>query len=121
MAEKKMVNVRLNPVLWQRAKAAASARGITLERWVTDALEAHLDHDGSESEDEPTDLAWRVAALEQAVDYLASMVGGFPSRGPAGSAGRDAPQSAAGASGAANANGPAPAPVPVSRGTPAKV
>lgn len=81
-SQKKMINVRLNPELWQRAKAAAGARGLTLERWVTDALEAHLDHDAPGSTpSEQSDLAWRVAALEQAVDYLASAMGaGFPDR-----------------------------------------
>ena len=32
--EKKMINVRLSPELWKRAKAAAGERGPTLERWV---------------------------------------------------------------------------------------
>ena len=41
-----MVNVRLNPGLWGRAKAAAGHRGITLERWMSEAIEAHLDHVG---------------------------------------------------------------------------
>lgn len=80
-SQKKMINVRLNPELWQRAKAAAGAKGLTLERWVTDALEAHLDQDTDGSTSEGSDLAWRVAALEQAVDYLASTMGaGFPDR-----------------------------------------
>lgn len=76
-----MVNVRLNPGLWGRAKAAAGHRGITLERWMSEAIEAHLDrvdHTASEAGSAgPTvaDLAWRVAALEQAIDYLATSVG----------------------------------------------
>ena len=85
MAEKKMVNVRLNPGLWGRAKAAAGHRGITLERWMSEAIEAHLDHVGDHASEAgstgPTvaDLAWRGAALEQAIDYLASSVGaGLP-------------------------------------------
>ncbi len=85
MAEKKMVNVRLNPGLWGRAKAAAGHRGITLERWMSEAIEAHLDrvdHTPSEAGSTgPTvaDLAWRVAALEQAIDYLVSCMGaGLP-------------------------------------------
>ncbi len=85
MAEKKMVNVRLNPGLWGRAKASAGHRGITLERWMSEAIEAHLDHVGDGASESastgPTvaDLAWRVAALEQAIDYLASSVGaGLP-------------------------------------------
>ena len=85
MAEKKMVNVRLNPGLWGRAKAAAGHRGITLERWMSEAIEAHLDQVGGNASEAgsagPTvaDLAWRVTALEQAIDYLASSVGvGLP-------------------------------------------
>ena len=76
-----MVNVRLNPGLWGRAKAAAGHRGITLERWMSEAIEAHLDHvDLGASQAGSTgptvaDLAWRVAALEQAIDYLASSMG----------------------------------------------
>jgi hypothetical protein len=42
VAEKKMTNIRLDPELWARVKAAASERGTTLERWVSDALEAHM-------------------------------------------------------------------------------
>ena len=42
MAQKKMTNIRLDPDLWARVKAAASERGTTLERWVSDALEAHM-------------------------------------------------------------------------------
>ncbi len=81
MAEKKMVNVRLNPGLWGRAKANAGHRGITLERWMSEAIEAHLDRPGDSASEVgskgPTvaDLAWRVGALEQAVDYLAASVG----------------------------------------------
>jgi hypothetical protein len=81
---KKMINVRLSPELWQRAKAAAGARGMTLERWVTDALEAHLVQEPRAKAVDEGDLAWRVAALEQAVDYLASAIGaGFPDQSPA--------------------------------------
>ncbi len=91
MPEKKMINVRLNPELWNRAKAAAGERGQTLERWVTDALDAHItatrsggaDGAGTEGDVGPVvaDLTWRVGALEQAVDHLASQLGGgFPSQ-----------------------------------------
>lgn len=82
MAEKKMINIRLDPAVWARAKAAASTRGMTLEHWVTEALETQITHQaagapgalGSGSE-----LTWRVAALEEAVDYLASAIGvAFP-------------------------------------------
>lgn len=37
-----MTNIRLDPALWMRVKAAAGEHGTTLERWVTDALEARL-------------------------------------------------------------------------------
>jgi len=37
-----MTNIRLDPVLWMRVKAAAGVHGTTLERWVSDALEGHL-------------------------------------------------------------------------------
>lgn len=37
-----MTNIRLDPALWMRVKAAAGEHGTTLERWVSDALEAHL-------------------------------------------------------------------------------
>ncbi len=91
-----MINIRLNPELWNRAKAAAGERGMTLERWVTDAIEGYITVQrggvdgastgalgagsasgaGSAQVDE---LAWRVSALEQAVDFLASQLGGgFP-------------------------------------------
>ena len=92
MAEKKMINVRLNPELWNRVKAAAGERGMTLERWVTGALEAHIAAQRGAQSNPPGsaaggaavdhgDLAWRVSALEQAVDYLASQIGaGFPDR-----------------------------------------
>ena len=92
MPDKKMINVRLSPELWKRAKAAAGERGQTLERWVTDALEAHIAATRSgagpavgattasaNGAGELGDLAWRVSALEQAVDFLASQLGGgFP-------------------------------------------
>jgi hypothetical protein len=107
VAQKKMINVRLNPELWNRAKAAAGERGMTLERWVSDALEAHIGAQrgrvagpvangapGAAASDatragsaggaggagaavDVNDLAWRVSALEQAVDYLAGQLGGF--------------------------------------------
>lgn len=78
-----MVNVRLNPVLWGRAKADAGRRGITLERWMAEAIEGHLEREASGSNDggAPANqgLEWRVAALEEAVDYLASSIGaGLP-------------------------------------------
>ena len=86
MPDKKMINVRLNPELWNRAKAAAGERGQTLERWVTDALDAHVTATrtgaagaaGTEGDVGPAmaDLTWRVAALEQAVDHLAGQLGG---------------------------------------------
>ena len=91
MPEKKMINVRLSPELWKRAKAAAGERGQTLERWVTDALEAHIAATrggavavpagaaAATSGPEMGELTWRVSALEQAVDYLASQMGaGLP-------------------------------------------
>ena len=92
MPEKKMINVRLSPELWKRAKAAAGERGQTLERWVTDALEAHIAATrggaavspaggaaGPANGAEMGELTWRVSALEQAVDYLASQMGaGLP-------------------------------------------
>lgn len=37
-----MTNIRLDPALWTRVKAAAGEHGTTLERWVSDALEARL-------------------------------------------------------------------------------
>ena len=93
MPDKKMINVRLNPGLWSRAKAAASERGTTLERWVTEALEAHIsDHgraDGAVSATTSaaeSELAWRVSALEQAVDYLAQSMGAGLPGGMTGSA-----------------------------------
>ena len=78
-----MVNVRLNPVLWGRAKADAGRRGITLERWMAEAIETHLDREAANSADGDgpanQSLEWRVAALEEAVDYLASSMGaGLP-------------------------------------------
>ena len=91
MPEKKMINVRLSPELWKRAKAAAGERGQTLERWVTDALEAHIAATRGGAAAAPAtggaaangaelgELTWRVSALEQAVDYLASQMGaGLP-------------------------------------------
>ena len=90
MPEKKMINVRLSPELWKRAKAAAGERGQTLERWVTDALEAHIAATRGAGPAGPTaapsangaemgELTWRVSALEQAVDYLANQMGaGLP-------------------------------------------
>ena len=98
MPDKKMINVRLSPELWKRAKAAAGERGQTLERWVTDALEAHIAATrggppaaagmggaaAAAKGAELGDLTWRVSALEQAVDYLASQMGaGFPAAGAA--------------------------------------
>ena len=98
MPEKKMINVRLSPELWKRAKSAAGERGQTLERWVTDALEAHIaaTRGGSATAGlsaapaangaEMGELTWRVSALEQAVDYLASQMGaGLPAAGAAAS------------------------------------
>ena len=90
MATKKMINVRLDPEVWKRAKAAAGERGQTLERWVTDALEAHISvtrsggasaagADGVTGGAELAELTRRVAELEQAVDYLAQQVVGQPS------------------------------------------
>ena len=78
-----MVNVRLNPVLWGRAKADAGRRGITLERWMAEAIEAHLDREEANVPDGGAQgnqsLEWRVAALEEAVDYLATSIGaGLP-------------------------------------------
>ena len=93
MPDKKMINVRLSPELWKRAKAAAGERGQTLERWVTDALEAHIAATRGGAAAGPAggtagaaangvemgELTWRVSALEQAVDYLASQMGaGLP-------------------------------------------
>ena len=96
--DKKMINIRLNPALWGRAKAAASERGTTLERWVTEALEAHIARssrgdgastaDGAIAAEAESELAWRVSALEQAVDYLAQSIGaGLPGGMPGGAAG----------------------------------
>jgi hypothetical protein len=80
--DKKMVNVRLSPVLWGRAKADAGRRGITLERWMAEAIEGHLDREASAPDggaQSGQGLEWRVAALEEAVDYLASSIGaGLP-------------------------------------------
>ena len=78
-----MINVRLDPRLWTRAKVAAGQRGITLERWVTEALEAHLAHqpqvrvpDASDlGSPAPSELARRVASLEEAVEQLAQAIG----------------------------------------------
>ena len=87
-----MTNIRLDPALWARVKAAAGQQGTTLERWVTLALEAHLqqDHEPSAAlgaggatdgagRPVPADalqaLHWRVEALEQAVDYRAGGAG----------------------------------------------
>ena len=100
MPEKKMINVRLSPELWKRAKAAAGERGQTLERWVTDALEAHIAATRGGAAPGPAgsaagaaangaemgELTWRVSALEQAVDYLASQMGaGLPAASAAAS------------------------------------
>ncbi len=90
MATKKMINVRLDPEVWKRAKAAAGERGQTLERWVTDALEAHIavtrsggasaaGADGVAGGADMAELTRRVTELEQAVDYLAQQVVGQPS------------------------------------------
>ena len=38
MANKKMVNIQLDEVLWQRVKAAAAMAGKTLQEYVTEAL-----------------------------------------------------------------------------------
>src|SRR5262245_20633828 len=101
-----MTNIRLDPDLWARVKAAAGQQGTTLERWVTEALEGQLQRgapaaggappaggapaDGwpragqdAGGRGVPADtlqaLHWRIEALEQAVDYLAGVVGaGFP-------------------------------------------
>ena len=78
-----MINVRLDPRLWARAKVAAGQRGITLERWVTEALEAHLAHQPRVPHFDSTDLDWpapselarRVAALEEAVEQLVQAIG----------------------------------------------
>ncbi len=89
MPTKKMINVRLDPEVWKRAKAAAGERGQTLERWVTEALEAHiavtraggaaLAANGAGAID-LAELTRRVTELEQAVDYLATqIVSGQPS------------------------------------------
>jgi hypothetical protein len=87
--DKKMVNIRLSEALWNRAKASAGERGMTLERWVTDALEAHICGSAQGAGGAPPapagddGLAWRVAALEAAVDYLAQATGvGFPIDAP---------------------------------------
>lgn len=74
-----MVNVRLNPSLWGKAKSDAGRRGITLERWMSEAIAAHLARESAAdtvatTENGPT-LEWRIAALEEAVDYLASSIG----------------------------------------------
>ena len=77
-----MINVRLDPEVWKRAKACASERGTTLERWVTEALEAHITRQArgagaaapSAADGNDSELAWRVAALEQAVDHLATQI-----------------------------------------------
>lgn len=102
MADKKMINIRLSPELWNRAKAAAGERGMTLERWVTDALETHIaqqrggtSENGAASRGGSTvnviELEWRVGALEQAVDHLASQLGGgFPGGAQAASGDRSA-------------------------------
>lgn len=94
-----MTNVRLDPTLWARVKATAGARGVTLERWVAEALEAHIARYEAQpaGHSAPTaaratatagdlqDLYWRVEALEAAVDYLAGAIGaGFPPSSPSG-------------------------------------
>jgi hypothetical protein len=88
VADKRMINIRLDPEVWKRAKAAAGERGTTLERWVTEALEAHIGRqrtaasggaDGATASTAGVDvsnLEWRISALEQAVDFLASQLGG---------------------------------------------
>ena len=78
LADKKMINVRLSQSVWNQAKAAASERGMTLERWVTEALLAHVGRQsrvGASGEDPLVGLTWRVSALEEAVDYLAGAIG----------------------------------------------
>jgi hypothetical protein len=130
VVEKKMTNIRLDPALWARVKGAAGQRGITLERWVTEALEAQLYRGapaesgagpvdgpleasagapGGERPGAPEDplqaLHWRVEALEHAVDYLAGVVGaGFP-LGAGGLGGAD--DAEGGAPAAGNGAGPA--------------
>jgi hypothetical protein len=96
--DKKMINVRLNPQLWARAKAAASERGTTLERWVTEALESHISSQqrgeagaGAGPSVLETELAWRVSALEQAIDYLAQQIGAGLPGGGASAGGTPAP------------------------------
>jgi hypothetical protein len=59
VAEKKMTNIRLDPDLWARVKAVASQRGMTLERWVSDALEAHLQPDPASGGAAPDGIARR--------------------------------------------------------------
>jgi hypothetical protein len=128
VAEKKMTNIRLDPALWARVKLAAGERGITLERWVTEALETYLGHqpsvatearggpstgEGGEAtarrgpadgtaEGKLRDLHWRVEALEAAVDYLAGVIGvGFPLGSMSGGAGHHPPGRPIGAAGVA--------------------
>jgi hypothetical protein len=111
---KKMINVRLNPRLWDRAKAAASERGTTLERWVTEALEAHIARQqgrglgtpGTSSAAE-SELAWRVSALEQAVDYLAQAMGAGLPGGPSGQPGGSSTGGPIAAAGSTTAGAPA--------------
>ena len=87
-----MINVRLDPQLWVRVKGAAGERGITLERWVAEALDAHIAlqqrgrgaQPAAAGADLPlTDLARRVAALEWAVDHLARAIDADLPDGPA--------------------------------------
>ena len=42
MPNKKLVNIRLSPKLWQRVKLRAYAQGKTLTAWVVDAIRQKL-------------------------------------------------------------------------------
>ena len=39
---KKIKQVRIEEVMWQRAKGAAALKGMTLEAWMTAAIEGQL-------------------------------------------------------------------------------
>ena len=45
MPNKKLVNIRLSPKLWQRVKLRAYAQGVTLTAWVIDAIRQKLTTD----------------------------------------------------------------------------